>query len=128
MEKNVAVGRRKASVARVFINKGKGAITINGKDLKEYFSVDFLQNKVIEPLNVSETLGKFDFTINVNGGGIKGQAEAIQMGIARALLLVDEELRPTLKPHRYLTRDARVVERKKPGFRKARKKEQYSKR
>lgn len=128
MEKNVAVGRRKASVARVFINKGKGSITINGKDLKEYFSVDFLQNKVIEPISITETTGKFDFKVNVRGGGIKGQAEAIQMGIARALLLVDEEFRPTLKPHRYLTRDARVVERKKPGFRKARKKEQYSKR
>lgn len=128
MEKNVAVGRRKASVARVFIKKGKGAITINGKDLKEYFSVDFLQNKVIEPITVTENTGKFDFTVNVKGGGIKGQAEAIQLGISRALLFIDEEYRALLKPHRYLTRDARVVERKKPGFRKARKKEQYSKR
>lgn len=128
MEKNVAIGRRKSSVARVFINKGKGAITINGKDYKDYFSVVFLQNKMIEPLQATNTLESFDFQINVSGGGIKGQAEAIQLGISRALLLVDESHRQTLKPKRMLTRDARVVERKKPGFRKARKKEQYSKR
>lgn len=128
MEKNVAIGRKKSSVARVFINKGKGAITINGKDYKDYFSVVFLQNKMIEPLQATNTLESFDFQINVSGGGIKGQAEAIQLGISRALLLVDESHRQTLKPKRMLTRDARVVERKKPGFRKARKKEQYSKR
>lgn len=128
MEKNVAIGRRKASVARVFINKGKGKVTINGKDLKEYFSVDFLQNKVLEPLVATENTSNFDFTVNVAGGGIKGQAEAIQLGISRALLLIDEEHRLALKPLRMLTRDARVVERKKPGFRKARKKEQFSKR
>jgi small subunit ribosomal protein S9 len=128
MEKNVAVGRRKASVARVFISKGKGKVTVNGKDLKEYFSVDFLQNKVIEPLVATENTQSFDFVVNVAGGGIKGQAEAIQLGISRALLLIDEEHRLALKPLRMLTRDARVVERKKPGFRKARKKEQFSKR
>lgn len=128
MEKNVAIGRRKASVARVFISKGKGKITVNGKDLKDYFSVDFLQNKVIEPLVATENTKSFDFTVNVTGGGIKGQAEAIQLGISRALLLVNEEFRIALKPLRMLTRDARVVERKKPGFRKARKKEQFSKR
>jgi small subunit ribosomal protein S9 len=128
MEKNVAVGRRKASIARVFISKGKGSITINGKDLKNYFSVDFLQNKVLEPLIATENMDKFDFVVNVNGGGIKGQAEAIQMGISRALLFINEEHRLTLKPLRMLRRDARVVERKKPGLRKARKKEQFSKR
>jgi len=134
MEKNVAVGRRKASVARAFITKGKGNITINGKDYKEYFTIDFLQNKVIEPMKYTETLGQFDFKVNVNGGGIKGQAEAIRMAISRALLLTasDEEelvvLRSKLKPHKLLMRDARVVERKKPGFKKARKKEQFSKR
>jgi small subunit ribosomal protein S9 len=128
MEKNVAVGRRKASVARVFISKGKGKVTVNGKDLKEYFSVDFLQNKVLEPLVATENTKSFDFVVNVAGGGIKGQAEAIQLGISRALLLIDEEHRLALKPLRMLTRDARVVERKKPGFRKARKKEQFSKR
>lgn len=128
MEKNVAVGRRKASVARVFISKGKGNVTINGKDFKDYFSVDFLQNKVLEPLIATENTKNFDFKVNVQGGGIKGQAEAIQLGISRALLLIDEEYRETLKPLRMLTRDARVVERKKPGLRKARKKEQFSKR
>jgi small subunit ribosomal protein S9 len=128
MEKNVAIGRRKSSVARVFISKGKGDITINGKNYKDYFSVVFLQNKLIEPLVATETTESFDLQVNVSGGGIKGQAEAIQLGIARALLLVDENHREVLKPKRMLTRDARVVERKKPGFRKARKKEQYSKR
>ncbi|MGB0885426.1 MAG: 30S ribosomal protein S9 [Chitinophagales bacterium] len=128
MEKNVAVGRRKASIARAFISKGKGKITINGKDYKDYFSVDFLQNKVMEASKFTETEGQFDFNVNVNGGGIKGQAEAIRMAMSRALLLVDEEYRTQLKPHGVLTRDARVVERKKPGYKKARKKEQFSKR
>lgn len=131
MEKNVAVGRRKASVARAFISKGKGNISINGKDYKEYFSIDFMQEKVMEPMKFTETLGQFDFKVNVNGGGFKGQAEAIRMAISRCLLLVDDEentFRLALKPHGVLTRDARVVERKKPGFKKARKKEQFSKR
>jgi len=128
MEKNVAVGRRKASVARAFISKGKGKITINGKDFKEYFTIDFLQNKVLEAMKFTETEGQFDFVVNVNGGGIKGQAEAIRMAMSRCLLLVNPEHRLKLKPEKVLTRDARVVERKKPGFRKARKKEQYSKR
>ncbi len=128
MEKNVAVGRRKASVARAFISKGKGKITVNGKDYKDFFDVDFLQNKLIEPMTYTDTLGQFDFKVNVKGGGIKGQAEAIRMAISRALLLIDPEYRLALKPKKLLLRDARVVERKKPGFRKARKKEQYSKR
>lgn len=128
MEKNVAVGRRKASVARAFISKGKGNITINGKDYKEYFTIDFLQNKIMEVVKYTETEGQFDFKVNVKGGGIKGQAEAIRMAMARAMLLVDPEHRTALKPHKVLTRDARVVERKKPGYKKARKKEQFSKR
>ncbi|MFT4644902.1 MAG: small subunit ribosomal protein S9 [Planctomycetota bacterium] len=128
MEKNVAVGRRKASVARAFISEGKGVITINGKDYKDYFSIDFLQNKVVEPMKFTETLGQFDFVVNVRGGGIKGQAEAIRMAMSRALLLIDPEHRLKLKPEGLLLRDARVVERKKPGFKKARKKEQFSKR
>ncbi len=128
MEKNVAVGRRKASIARVHINKGKGKITVNNKEWKDYFSIDFLQNKLLEPLKATESEGKFDIKINVKGGGIKGQAEAIQLGLSRALLLVDEEYRETLKPLHMLTRNAKVVERKKPGYRKARKKEQFSKR
>ena len=128
MDKNVAVGRRKTSIARVFIKKGKGKIAINKKELKDYFPVIYLQNKVMEPLKVTELESKYDFNINVQGGGVKGQTEAVQMGIARALLLVDPELRPELKKNRLLTRDPRIVERKKPGYRKARKKEQYSKR
>ena len=128
MEKNVAVGRRKASVARAFISEGKGVITINGKDYKDYFSIDFLQNNVVEPMKFTETLGQFDFVVNVRGGGIKGQAEAIRMAMSRALLLIDPEHRLKLKPEGLLLRDARVVERKKPGFKKARKKEQFSKR
>lgn len=128
MDKNVAVGRRKASIARVFINKGEGAITINGKDYKAYFPVEYMQNKVESPMKVAGMEGKYDLTVNVAGGGIKGQSEAVMMGVARAILLVNEESRPVLKANRMLTRDARVVERKKPGLRKARKKEQYSKR
>lgn len=128
MEKNVAVGRRKASVARAFISAGKGEIIINGKDYKNYFSIDFLQNKVLEACKFTNTLGQFDFNVNVKGGGIKGQAEAIRMAMARALLLIDPEHRLLLKPEKVLTRDARVVERKKPGYKKARKKEQFSKR
>lgn len=128
MEKNVAVGRRKASVARAFISKGKGDVTINGKDYKDYFSIDFLHNKVLEACKFTNTTGQFDFIVNVKGGGIKGQAEAIRMAMARALLLIDPEYRLLLKPEKVLTRDARVVERKKPGYKKARKKEQFSKR
>jgi small subunit ribosomal protein S9 len=128
MEKNVAIGRRKASVARVYIKKGKGQILINGKDYKDFFGVIYMQQKVEKPLKVAELEGAFDLHINVNGGGIKGQAEAIALGISRAILLVDPEKRPALKAERLLTRDARVVERKKTGLRKARKKEQYSKR
>jgi small subunit ribosomal protein S9 len=128
MEKNVAVGRRKASIARVFIAKGKGDITINKKSYKEYFPIVYMQNKVEEPLKATETEGQFDLHINVQGGGYKGQAEAVRLGISRALLLVDPEYRPSLKVLGLLKRDARKVERKKPGLRKARKKEQYSKR
>ena len=128
MEKNVAVGRRKSSVARVYIKKGKGTITINKKDYKEYFPIVYLQNKLERIATVTETEGKFDFTINVKGGGIKGQAEAIQLGISRTLLLADPEHRPALKAEKLLVRDARIVERKKTGLRKARKREQFSKR
>lgn len=128
MDKIVKVGRRKTSVARVFISKGKGNVTINGKDLKDYFSIEFLQNKVLIPIEVTDTKSQYDFQVNVFGGGIKGQAEAIVLGIARALVAADAELKPILKKHRLMTRDARVVERKKTGLRKARKKEQFSKR
>jgi small subunit ribosomal protein S9 len=122
------VGRRKASVARVYLRKGKGDITINGKDYKEYFPMVNVQMKVEEPINTVEVKGEFDIKVNVNGGGFKGQAEAIRMGIARALIKVNEDYRKPLKEKKFLTRDARVVERKKYGKPKARKSFQFSKR
>lgn len=125
---NITVGRRKASVARVFITKGSGKVTINGKDYKEYFSLSFLQDNLMTPLRVLESEAAYDVNVNVNGGGIKGQTEAIRLGIARALVLENPENKPALKAQRLMTRDSRVVERKKTGLRKARKKEQYSKR
>ena len=125
---NITVGRRKASVARVFINKGSGKVTINGKDYKDYFSLSFLQDNMMTPLRVLESEGAYDVNVNVNGGGIKGQAEAIRLAIARALVLENPENKPALKAQRLMTRDSRVVERKKTGLRRARKKEQYSKR
>jgi small subunit ribosomal protein S9 len=129
MEKAInTVGRRKASVARIYLSKGKGAVTINGKDYKEYFSLQYLQNQVEAAFVVTETNGQFDVNVNATGGGIKGQAEAIKMGIARALCEVDENLRPALKKAGMLRRDARVVERKKFGLKKARKSFQFSKR
>lgn len=127
MEK-LTVGRRKASVARVFIKSGTGVITINGKDYKDFFSLEYLQNKVEAPLKTSESEGKYDVTVNVFGGGIKGQSEAISLGIARALIIDNPEKRPALKKAKLLRRDARIVERKKTGLRKARKQEQFSKR
>ena len=123
-----AVGRRKEAVTRVFISKGDGKITVNDKDYKEYFPLVYLQNQVEAPLKASETLGKFDVVVNAAGGGLKGQAEATKLGIARALLEVNPELRPTLKAGGYLKRDPRSVERKKFGHKKARKSFQFSKR
>lgn len=128
MERITSSGRRKAAVARVHVNKGKGKVTINKKDVLEYFPVNYLANKVLEPLKVTESEGQFDFYVNVHGGGIKGQAEAVRLGLAKALVAMEAEKKPALKAERMMTRDARVVERKKPGYRKARKKEQYSKR
>ena len=124
----ITVGRRKASVARAFIKAGTGVIVINGKDLKKYFAEEYLQNKVEAPLKTSESTGKFDITVNVFGGGTKGQAEAISLAIARALIIDNPEKRPPLKKAKLLRRDARKVERKKTGLRKARKQEQFSKR
>lgn len=128
MKKNSTVGRRKTSVARVFIKKGKGTVMVNGKELAEYFPLKYMQDNALSPLRLTETASNFDFKINVQGGGVKGQVEAIRLGIARALVVENEELKPTLKKARLLTRDARVVERKKTGLRKARKQEQFSKR
>lgn len=122
------IGRRKASVARIYLTKGKGDIQINGKDIKEYFPQMHIQNKVYEPLNAISTDEKFDLKIRVAGGGIKGQAEAIRMGIARALVDLDAEFKSPLKERKLLTRDSRAVERKKYGKPKARKNFQFSKR
>ena len=128
METIHKIGRRKASVARIYMSKGKGKITVNGKDFKEYFPVDTMQFKLEQPFNITDLTGKFDVKINVNGGGTTGQAEAIRLAISRALCALDPENRVSLKPEGMLTRDARVVERKKPGQKKARKKFQWVKR
>lgn len=123
-----ATGRRKASIARVFVKKGSGQILINGKDLDVYFSPVHLQGVPRKPLQVCEVEREFDIKVNVSGGGVKGQAEAISLGIARALVKVNEEFKPALRAADLLTRDSRVVERKKPGLKKARKSDQFSKR
>jgi small subunit ribosomal protein S9 len=123
-----AVGRRKEAVTRVFLTKGSGNITVNGKDYKAYFPLVYLQNQVESPLKTIDSADKFDVTINATGGGVKGQAEAVKLGIARALLLVNPEYKPALKSAGMLTRDSRAVERKKPGKKKARKSFQFSKR
>ena len=129
MEVINALGRRKSAVARVYLSTGKGNITVNGRTLDEYFKEDTLKYIVNQPLNVTETAANFDIKINVDGGGIKGQAEAIRLGIARALCKVDaESYRPVLKSNGFLTRDAREVERKKPGQPGARRRFQFSKR
>ncbi len=123
-----AVGRRKEAVTRIFISKGEGKITVNGKDFKEYFPLAYLRNQVLAPLQTVESLDKYDIKINAKGGGMKGQAEAAKLGIARVLIELNPELRPALKEAGYLTRDPRSVERKKFGHKKARKSYQFSKR
>jgi len=123
-----AVGRRKEAVTRVFLSRGEGKITINDKDYKQYFSLVYLQNQVELPLKTVEGMDKYDVKINAAGGGIKGQAEAAKLGIARALLEVNAEFRPALKAAGLLRRDPRAVERKKPGRKKARRSYQFSKR
>jgi len=128
MEVINSVGRRKASVARVYLKEGKGNITVNKRDFKEYFPLETLQYVVTQPLNTLEVLGNFDIVVNVHGGGYSGQAEAIRLGISRSLVKLDEENKPALKAEGFMTRDSRVVERKKPGQKKARKKFQFSKR
>ena len=122
------IGRRKASVARIYVSEGKGNITVNGKDFKEYFPVDTMQYKLEQPFNIANLARKFDVKVNVNGGGTTGQAEAIRLAISRALCEMNPENRVSLKPEGMLTRDSRVVERKKPGQKKARKKFQWVKR
>jgi len=122
------VGRRKEAVTRVFISKGDGKITVNDKDYKTYFSLVYLQNQVERPLKTVDVLTKFDVKINAAGGGVKGQAEAAMLGIARVLLEINPEFRPALKAAGLLKRDPRSVERKKFGHKKARRSYQFSKR
>ena len=123
-----ATGKRKTSVARVFLSPGPGRVTVNGRELQDFFGRRVLQTIAVMPLEATHTTGKFDVKVNVRGGGIAGQAGAMRHGIARALCTADENLRTPLKRAGFLTRDARQVERKKAGFHKARKKPQFSKR
>jgi len=122
------LGRRKTSVARVYMKKGTGKVTVNKKDYKDFFPVAMLQYKIQQPFQLTDTVDQYDITVNVMGGGINGQAEAIRLGISRALVKVSEEMKPLLKAEGLMTRDPRMVERKKPGQPKARKKFQFSKR
>jgi len=129
MEKQTnAVGRRKEAVTRIFLSKGDGKITVNGKDYKTYFPLVYLQNQVEAPLKTVESSDKFDVVVNATGGGVKGQAEATKLGIARALIELSADYRPALKAAGLLKRDPRSVERKKPGRKKARRSFQFSKR
>lgn len=128
MEKINAVGRRKAAIARVFVTEGNGTITINKRDLEVYFPSSILQFIVKQPLTTVEAVEKYDIKVNLKGGGYKGQAEALRLAIARALVKINPEDKPALRAAGFITRDARVVERKKPGRPKARKRFQFSKR
>ena len=122
------IGRRKTSIARVYVKPGKGDIKVNDRDLKEYFLSEIHQTTVRQALTLTKQDGQYDVTVNVEGGGIKGQAEAIRLGIARALVEFNAESKPVLRKEGIMTRDSRMVERKKPGRRKARRKFQFSKR
>jgi small subunit ribosomal protein S9 len=128
MSQTHAIGRRKTSVARVYIKPGNGTVIINNRDLKNYFGTAALQYKVLQPFGLTNLVDQFDVKVNVEGGGITGQAEAIRMAISRCLVIINGENRPLLKPDGLLTRDPRMVERKKFGQKKARKRFQFSKR
>jgi small subunit ribosomal protein S9 len=128
MEIIKTIGRRKTSIARVYLQPGKGLIKVNDRELNEYFRSEILQSTVKQALTIAKTEGNYDVTVNVEGGGVKGQAEAIRLGIARAMVKVSDEHRSPLRKEGLLTRDSRMVERKKPGRRKARRKFQFSKR
>lgn len=124
----VGTGRRKSSVARVFMTTGTGVITVNGRSLEEYLPLETLRMEVLSPLELTETMGQFDIKINVNGGGYAGQSGAMRHGITRALMEVSEDYRPALKAAGFVTRDSRVKERKKYGLKGARRAPQFSKR
>ena len=126
--KYYGTGRRKSSVARVYLSAGKGEITINGRSIDEYFGTEILKTIVRQPLVVTDTEGKYDITVTVKGGGTTGQAGAVRHGISRALLEADADFRPVLKKEGFLTRDPRMKERKKYGLKKARRAPQFSKR
>ena len=128
MADKIFVGRRKTSVARVILRNGSGKVTVNKREFENFFPIADNRDDVITPFKFTETLGKYDVIANVKGGGVRGQAEAIRLGIARALIAIDPELRALLKPEGLLRRDPRMVERKKPGQPKARKQFQFSKR
>jgi small subunit ribosomal protein S9 len=128
MESINAIGRRKAAVARVYMTDGKGKITVNGRDYKEYFGAETLHFVVTQPLQVLNSVDKYDINVNLDGGGVRGQAEALRLGITRALIVADAENKSKLKANGFTTRDPREVERKKPGQPKARRRFQFSKR
>ncbi len=128
MEQIIAVGRRKAAIARVYLRKGEGKVTVNGKDYREYFPQMHVSPSVVDPLITVEVASAYDVMVNVSGGGFKGQAEAVRMGIARCLVKLNEEFRKPLKVKKFLMRDPRAVERKKYGRPKARRRFQFSKR
>jgi small subunit ribosomal protein S9 len=122
------IGRRKTSIARVYVTPGKGEIIVNDRDLKDYFISEIHQTLVKQALSALKLESSYDVTVNVEGGGVTGQAEAVRLGIARALVEISPESKPTLRKEGFMTRDSRMVERKKPGRRKARRRFQFSKR
>jgi len=128
MERINTLGRRKTSVARIYMTAGNGKITVNGRTIEDYFPAEILRLIIVDPFAVTNKVGSFDVNVNVKGGGIKGQAEAVRLAIARALNELDADLRKPLKAEGFLTRDPRMVERKKYGKRKARRRFQFSKR
>lgn len=128
MEVINTIGRRKTAVARIYLKPGSGQVTINKRDVKQYFPTSILQYIVNQPFQITGNEGKYDLKVNLDGGGVKGQAEALRLAISRALVEINAEWRPSLKSKGLLRRDPRMVERKKPGQKKARKKFQFSKR
>jgi small subunit ribosomal protein S9 len=128
MQRIVTVGRRKTAVARVKLSEGSGKIVVNQRELENYFPLQMHREEIFKPFQVTDTLGRYDAKVTVEGGGIAGQAGAVKLGIARSLVALDEELRPVLRGASLLTRDPRMVERKKYGQKKARKRFQFSKR